>query len=85
YWQPTNWLRVAAYILKSWLLMFGPLLLIQGVSLSSITHAGYGLGGIGGAAIAYYVTQPALRQRSIDTLNWVCRAVYTTLGSLLLL
>jgi phytol kinase len=34
------------------------------------------------AAIAYYFTQPMLQKRPTDTLNWLCRAGYTAIGSL---
>jgi phytol kinase len=85
YWQRSNWLKVAVYILKGWLLTVTPLVIIQGWSFTSLAHAIWGLAGVALAAIAYYLTQPLLHQRPLDTMNWVCRAAYTTVGSLLAL
>lgn len=82
YWKSAHLLRVAAYILQGWLLLFVPLLAIEGISSRSLICAAIGLLGTGVASIAYYLTQPMLRSRPTDTLNWVCRAAYTAIGSL---
>ncbi|MBD2459431.1 hypothetical protein H6G89_00095 [Oscillatoria sp. FACHB-1407] len=85
YWHKTNLLRVVAYVCESWLLMFVPLIVIASGSTALLLSSALSLLGIAVAAIAYYLTQPMLRQRPSDTLNWFCRAVYTTLGSCVVL
>jgi phytol kinase len=82
YWHSPHLIRVAAYIVKSWLLLFLPLLAIEGISIHSISGTAAGLIGTALAAIAYYLTQPLLQKRPTDTLNWLCRAAYTAIGSL---
>jgi phytol kinase len=83
YWQPSNLVLLVTYILKGWLLMFAPLLLLQGLSRPSISGVMVSLVGTALPAIAYYLTQPTLRKRPTDTLNWLFRTGYTTIGSLL--
>jgi phytol kinase len=85
YWRSSHLFSVLGYILKAWLLIFTPLVIAMGISSVSISVALLGLAGTAAGAIAYYVTQPYLRTLETDTPAWVCRAVYTTLGSLLLL
>jgi phytol kinase len=85
YGTPPHLSLVIAYILKGWLLMFLPLLAIEGISPQTLFAATMGLAGTALAAIAYYLTQPWLRRRATDTLNWFCRAIYTMIGSLLIL
>jgi phytol kinase len=85
YWRSSHLFSVLGYVLKAWLLIFTPLVITMGISSVSISMALVGLAGTTGAAIAYYLTQPYLRNLETDTPAWVCRAVYTTLGSLLLL
>lgn len=82
YWQRTAQGQVAGYVVKSWLLLCMPLLLLEQFSSQAIAFSLLSPLGIGIAALAYYCTQPFLRQQSTDTLNWVCRASYTTLSSL---
>ncbi|MBD1995615.1 hypothetical protein H6G00_03095 [Leptolyngbya sp. FACHB-541] len=83
YWKPTNLTLLTTYVVKGWLLMFAPLLLLEGLSLTSVFCVLVSLVGIALPAIAYYFTQPFLRKRPTDTLNWLCRAGYTAIGSLL--
>lgn len=85
YWHPKRWGEMAACVLKGWLLLYVPLLAIEGVSTQTLSIAGWGLIGTAAAAIAYYLSQPFLRQRSTDTLNWLCRAAFTALGSVVAL
>jgi phytol kinase len=85
YWRSPHLFAVIAYILKAWLLIFTPLVIFMGGSHDSMMVAVVGLVGTVGVAIAYYITQPHLRNLESDTPAWVCRAVYTTLGSLLML
>jgi phytol kinase len=85
YWQPPHLGRVIVYIVKSWLLLFTPLLAIEGITQLSLASAAIGLLGTAAAAITYYLTQPILRTYPTDTPNWVCRTAYTTLNSLLAL
>jgi phytol kinase len=80
YWRSPHLFSVAGYILKAWILLFTPLFLVTGFSMM---QAIIGLAVTSGVAIAYYLTQPYLRHRSTDTVAWFCRAIYTTLGSLL--
>jgi phytol kinase len=85
YWRSPHLFSVLGYVFKAWLLIFTPLVIAMGVSSASISVALMGLAGTSLGAIAYYVTQPYLRTLEIDAPAWVCRAIYTTLGSLLLL
>jgi phytol kinase len=85
YWHSSRFVMLMVYVLKSWLLMFVPLVAVVGVSQISIASTLFGLLGTALAAIAYYLTQPALRNHPTDTLSWICRALYTMLGSLLAL
>jgi phytol kinase len=80
YWRSSHLFSVSGYILKAWLLLFTPLFLVTGISMM---EALTGLAVTSGVAIAYYLTQPYLRNRSTDAAAWLCRALYTTLGSLL--
>jgi phytol kinase len=71
------------YVLKAWLLLFIPFLLIVGLSTSTIDAALVGLAGTALSAIAFYISQPYLRNCPTDTLSWACRVLYTTLASAL--
>jgi len=82
YWSRDRAQWVAFYTLLSWLLLYAPLVVMQEFSRQSVLGAGVGVVGIGGMAIAYYCTQPALRQPGRSTLQWLCRILYTLLGSL---
>ncbi|NJR66185.1 MAG: hypothetical protein HC772_14060 [Leptolyngbyaceae cyanobacterium CRU_2_3] len=83
YWHRAHVVRVTVHVLKAWLLLFIPFLVIVGLSASSIDAALGGLVGTGLSAIAYYISQPYLRNRSTDRLAWACRVLYTTLASAL--
>ncbi len=83
YWKPTSLLLTLTYVLKGWLLLFAPFVVLEGISQFSVFCSLIALAGIALPAIAYYVTQPWLRQQPTDSLNWLCRAGYTVLGSLL--
>lgn len=83
YWHTSNLKLLATYILKGWLLMFVPLLLLEGLSPTSIICTLISLVGTALPAIAFYLTQPLLRKRSTDTLGWLSRVGYTAIGSLL--
>jgi phytol kinase len=85
YWRSPHLFSLLLYVLKSWLLIFMPLIISMGISQSSGMIALMGLVGTAAVTIAYYVTQPYLRNLNTDTPAWICRAAYTTLGSLLML
>lgn len=83
YWKLPNILLVCTFIFKGWLMLFVPLLLLQGITQASIVCGLTAFWGTALPAIAYYVTQPTLRKCSTDTLNWFCRAGYAAVGSTL--
>ncbi|HEY9639942.1 MAG TPA: hypothetical protein V6C57_05630 [Coleofasciculaceae cyanobacterium] len=83
YWQRAHWVRVVLHVLKAWLLLFIPFLLMVGLSRPSIDAALVGLVGTALSAIAYYLSQPYLRNCPTDTLSWICRTLYTLLASAL--
>jgi phytol kinase len=82
YWQVSSLVSILVSILKSCFLMLMPLVVLQGFSASILTFAGVGIAVTGGVAIAYYLTQPHLRNCTTDIPAWICRAIYTTIGSL---
>ena len=83
YWQPSRWLQLLTYSIKAWILVFLPMLLVVGISRLTLCYAIVGFLGTVLVAISYYLVQPNLRQLSTDTIAWLCRAAFTTIGSLL--
>lgn len=81
YWARERMQWVSVYTLLSWLLLYVPLVVMHQFARTAVLGALLGLVGIGSVAIAYYCTQPKLRQ-SNSRFQWLCRVVYTLLGSL---
>jgi Dolichol kinase len=83
YWSRRHQWQVVRHILLSWLLLFGPLFILQGASSGAIAAAWLGLVGTALGAIAFYRVQPLLQQHCTESLRWVYRALFTTLVSCL--
>ncbi len=75
-------------VLVSWLVMFVPYLLAQGIAVgrleaAAVRDALFGLVGTALAALAFYGTQPALDDCPLDSRRWLRQALDAGLGSAL--
>ncbi|GAB4440667.1 MAG: hypothetical protein D6742_17655 [Cyanobacteria bacterium J069] len=81
YWSRSHQRQVVRHILLSWLLLFGPLFVIQGASPTAAEGALVGLVGTALGAIAFYRTQLFWQQHCTESMRWIYRALLTTLAS----
>jgi phytol kinase len=68
-------------ITKGWLLLFLPYLLAEGISAAHVKLTLLGLPGVALAALAFYATQPGIRDCPTDTPRWLRQAAHAALGS----
>ena len=85
YWHPSRIGFLLRSILKAWAILALPMLIVIGFSHASLLYLGIALIGTAFAAIGYYLAQPLLRSLKSDLLAWICRPIFTWLGSLLCL
>jgi hypothetical protein len=67
---------------KGWLFVFLPYLLAEGVSRINLHATLLALGGVAGAALIFYGTQPGIDDCPIDLPRWLRQAACAGLASL---
>src|SRR5262249_41107644 len=70
-------------IVKGWLLLFLPYLLVEGFSEGTVMAMLLALAGVAGAALLFYFAQPGIEDCPTDTPRWFRQAGYAALASLL--
>ena len=68
-------------IISSWLMLFGPYILMQGLAGPELSLALIGLPGVAAAVLGFYLLEPAGNFYPADRKRWITQTACTIIGS----